>query len=126
MPKTNHRIDTTLEKLRAAQARVVALQEKVEQERKSSLETLHESIGFSSRADLIAALERLEGPKRSRAGSAKPRAKRTRITPEMRAQIVEAIQSGQTGVAVAAQFGISTPSLHNIKKAAGLVNSRKG
>lgn len=128
MPKLEKTFELTLEKLRAAQERVAALQEKLAIERRESLVGLHEAVGFSSRGDLIAALERLAGGGRARSNepneSSAPRSKRARITPEMRAGIIQALKGGKTGVAVAVEFGISNPSLHNIKKAAGLVKDR--
>lgn len=125
MPKTENSLESTLAKLRSAKDRVVALEEKLVVERRDSLSNLHETVGFESRDALIDALQQLIGSRPAGSGaSAKPRAKRTRISPEMRAEIVKALKAGQTGVVVAQQFGISNPSLHNIKKAAGLVKDR--
>lgn len=130
MPKTDKNLETTLEKLKTAQAKVTLLEEKVAAERKDTLSNLHTTVGFNSREDLIEALQGLGGGRRGRPkGSSKAvpkvRGKRTKITAEMRTAIVKALKSGQKGVAVAAEFGISNPSLHNIKKAAGLVKGRK-
>ena len=38
---------------------------------------------------------------------------------------LSALKAGDKGTAVAKKFGISVPSLHNIKKAAGLTKARK-
>lgn len=48
------------------------------------------------------------------------RRKRTTITPELREEIVAAVKGGATSGAVATQFGVSVPTVQNIKKAAGL------
>lgn len=55
----------------------------------------------------------------------KKRAKRTVITPELKSGIIAALKAGGTGAAIASKFGVSVPTLHNIKKAAGLTKSRK-
>ena len=55
----------------------------------------------------------------------KGRAKRTLITAELRQGIINALKAGGKGNAVAAKFGVSVPTLHNIKKAAGLTKARK-
>jgi transposase len=52
------------------------------------------------------------------------RRKRTTITPELRNDIIAEIKGGATGAAVAKKFGVSVPTVQNIKKAAGLI--RKG
>jgi uncharacterized protein (DUF4415 family) len=53
------------------------------------------------------------------------RAKRTLITAELRQGIIDALKAGGKGNTVAAKFGVSVPTLHNIKKAAGLTKARK-
>jgi hypothetical protein len=52
------------------------------------------------------------------------RRKRTTITPELRNDIIAAVKGGATGSAVAKQFGVSVPTVQNIKKAAGLTKSK--
>lgn len=49
------------------------------------------------------------------------RRKRTTITPELRNDIIAEIKGGATGAAVAKKFGVSVPTVQNIKKAAGLI-----
>ena len=53
------------------------------------------------------------------------RRKYARITAELREKVKTALQAGKTGAAVAAEFGISLPSVYNIKKKSGLVKARK-
>ena len=43
----------------------------------------------------------------------------------MKEKIKAALQAGKTGGKVAAEFGVSLPSVYNIKKASGLVKARK-
>lgn len=50
--------------------------------------------------------------------------KRTKITDELRAQVVAAMkEGGKTTNEIAKEFGISVPSVANIKKAAGLTRN---
>jgi len=63
-------------------------------------------------------------PVRAPAPVRKARGTRTRVTPELREQIVAAINAGTTSAGVAAQFGVSVPTVHNVKKAAGLTKAR--
>lgn len=54
----------------------------------------------------------------------RPRAPRTKITPEMKQKLKALAQAGKTGAEIAKQIGISLPSVHNIKKELGLVKKR--
>jgi hypothetical protein len=50
--------------------------------------------------------------------------KRTKITPELKEQVKALVASGLSGSKIAKQFGISLPSVQNIKKEFGLVKAR--
>ncbi|MBC2605637.1 helix-turn-helix domain-containing protein [Pelagicoccus albus] len=127
-------ITDTQKQIAAAKAKLEALEKKAAAEMSKKLTTLHKEVGFATRAELISALQGLEGgAKRGRkpkaaaaasAGKAKKRAKRARITEELKAQVIEAVKAGEKGAAIASKFGISVPSLQNIKKAAGLTKTR--
>ena len=52
------------------------------------------------------------------------RRSRAVITDETRAQVKKMVNDGKTGSQIAAELGISLPSVQNIKKAAGLVKKR--
>ena len=134
-------IPEALKEIAQYESKIASLQKKVEAERKKSLASIHKTAGFASRAELIAALQALEGGKpkvkrgrkpsakkataKTAAKGAKKRAKRTRLTPELKEQIVAALKAGGKGAAVASKFGVSLPTVHNIKKAAGLTKTRK-
>lgn len=114
--------------------KIAALKKKAETELNKELADLHKKFGFATRDELIDTLKSLDGVRGRKAKKAvkktvakKPagRAKRTRITPELKAAVVAALKAGGKGNAVAKKFGISVPSLHNIKKEAGLVKARK-
>ena len=137
-------ISKTLKEIKATKAKLAALEKKAEAETKKRIVNLHKEAGFDTREDLIAALQSLGGTarrgrkprkaakkaaapkaKKAPAKGAKKRAKRTAITPQLRKSIVDALKAGGKGGEVAKKFGVSVPTIHNIKKAAGLTKARK-
>lgn len=126
-----------MQELASQKAKLVELENAVLAERESQLLRLHSDLGYETRAELIKALQSLKtkGPKRGRkkvrgkakakaAAPAKKKRTRAKITPEIRDGIIEAVKAGGTGAAVAKKFGVSLPTVQNIKRAAGL--TRKG
>lgn len=108
------------------QHKVAALQKKIERERARALAGLPEKYGYAGAAELIKAIRAAAGASGKRRGRKPGRhRKHARITAELRGKIKAALQAGQTGGRVAADFGVSLPSVYNIKKAAGLVKARK-
>ncbi len=115
------------------------------------LEDLHSFLGYAKRSSLIQELQglgtstrrkttkkatkkatrktaakktaRKAVTKKAVAKSAKRR-KRTTITPQLKNDIIAAVKGGATGAAVAKQFGVSVPTIQNIKKAAGLTRKK--
>lgn len=140
-------ISNTLKAIEATKAKLASLEKKAAAEQRKRIVNLHKDAGFETREDLIAALQELGGAPKTKRGrkakkvakkaakkgakkavapkGAKKRAKRTVITDELRKGIIAALKAGEKGTAVAKNFGISVPSLHNIKKAAGLTKARK-
>ena len=134
MARKQSTLGSTLTALQQAEAQVEALRKKVGKERSGRLKTLHLSFGFASRGQLIDALTELGGSGRpgrppaaakSSAPVGRKKRKRARITPEMKTEIIKAIKEGSSGLTVAKRFSISSQSVQNIKKAAGLVQARK-
>jgi hypothetical protein len=123
MPNT---ITDKARKLAAYQAKVAALQEQFEKDRAKALAHLHEEYGFESPRELIKAIRAAAGSRRGRpAGKKVVHRKHARITPDLKEEIKAALKAGKTGGRVAAEFGVSLPSVYNIKKALGLVKARK-
>ena len=136
-------ISNTLKAIEATKAKLASLEKKAAAEQRKRIVNLHKDAGFETREDLIAALQALGGAPKKKRGrkakktarkaakkavakkGAKKRAKRTVITDALRKNIISALKAGDKGTAVAKKFGISVPSLHNIKKAAGLTKARK-
>jgi hypothetical protein len=115
-----------LKQLTEYQSKVAELQSSIEEERQKALAHLHEEYGFKTPGELIKALRAATSAGSGRRGrGAARRRKHARITPELRQKIKVALQGGKTGVKVAEEFGISLPSVHNIKKEFGLVKARK-
>jgi len=115
-----------LKQLADYQEKIVALRGDIEKELAAKLTHLHEEFGFESPQALIKAIKAAAGSGGKRRGrKAGKHRKHARITPELREKICAALQGGKTGKQVAEEFGVSLPSVYNIKKAGGLVTARK-
>jgi hypothetical protein len=128
--------------LEKAKAKIAQAEAKLAADRTTALAKLPGDYGFSSLNDFIKALTAAAGKagkakkaKAAKAGKAPKAAKapkaekagkrgRTKITPELKAQVIEAVKADKSGAEIAKAFGISLPSVQNIKKEAGLVKSR--
>jgi hypothetical protein len=83
-------------------------------------------FGFKNVSELIQALQAASssGAKQPKASDGKrPRSK---ITPEIKAQVKSMVGADKTGKEISHALGISLPSVQNIKKELGLVQERKG
>ena len=120
--------------LQKAKAKIVQAEAKLAADRVAALAKLPGDYGYASLNEFIKALKAAVGKagkgkksKTAKAKSAKAKAgKRTRakITPELKQQVIAAVQAGDSGAKIAKTFGISLPSVQNIKKEAGLVKTR--
>ncbi len=128
--------------LEKAKAKIAQAEAKLAADRTTALAKLPGDYGFASLNDFIKALTAAAGKagkakkaKAAKAGKAPKAAKapkaekagkrgRTKITPELKAQVIEAVKADKSGAEIAKAFGISLPSVQNIKKEAGLVKSR--
>jgi DNA-binding NarL/FixJ family response regulator len=128
-------VTAVIKELEAARAKVAALESELVNERNQTLAKLPKEYGFDNLEDFIKALKgagstRARAVTRMRASAAKPastgkrRSKRARITPDLKEKVKSAVQAGKTGAQIAKEYGISVPSVQNIKKAFGLVKSR--
>ncbi len=118
-------ITEKIKKLADYQGKVAVLQKAIAKERARALAALPSEYGFASVDDFVAAVRQAAGPGRGRGRAVKRHRKHARITAEMKEKIKAAIESGKSGAKIADEFGISLPSVYNIKKAFGLVKSRK-
>ena len=119
--------------LEKAKAKLAQAEAKLAADRVSALTKLPGDYGYSSLNEFIKALKAAAGKagkvkktKAAKAPKAPKAEKRTRakITPELKQQVIAAVQAGDSGAKIAKSFGISLPSVQNIKKEAGLVKAR--
>jgi hypothetical protein len=127
-----------INQLEAAKAKLAELEKNVTEERVLALATLPSQYGYADLNSFIKALKEaaVGAPRKGKKAAKAPKApkapkvakegKRTRakITPELKAGIIAAVQAGKSGAEIAKEFKISLPSVQNIKKAAGLVKAR--
>lgn len=112
-----------LKELAAYKAKIAALEKEIAAEQKKKLAGLHKEVGLESTQALIEALQGLKRAPAKKSG--KRRAKRTRITDAIKTEVGKAVKAGKKGAEIAGQFGISIPSIQNIKNELGLVKKRK-
>lgn len=118
-----------IKQLQELQAQAANLQQSIEAERTKELAALPAQYGFDSVESFIKAVRAAGGKGKGKRGR-KPKAaaggkrSRTKITPELKQKVIAAVNAGKTGAAIASEFGISLPSVQNIKKEAGLVKAR--
>lgn len=133
---------STVEKLEKLRLELAALEAQHEEEVKARLTALPAELGYKNARELITALlpftrglTLVEGttPKPSIAtvgglpdAPKKEKGKRAKVTDAMRTEIVNLLRdTGMTAKQVAEKFGVSMPTVNNIKKAAGLVKKKK-
>jgi hypothetical protein len=122
-----------LKTLALAKAKVAELEKSINTELNRELASLPGKYGFNNAADFIEAVRSASrggsrGPSKSSAAPAAStgkRRKRAVITSETKAKVKSLVDAGKTGAEIARAVGISLPSVQNIKKALGLVKSRK-
>lgn len=122
-----------LAELQKAKAKLAQAEAKLAADRIAALARLPGEYGYDNLNEFIKALKSAAGKARKgKAGKGAQVAKaakagkrsRAKITPELKQDVIAAVQAGKSGAEIAAQFGISLPSVQNIKKEAGLVKPR--
>jgi DNA invertase Pin-like site-specific DNA recombinase len=118
-------ITKKLQELEATKAKVAGLEKAIAAELNRELAALPAQFGFSNVQSFIKAVKAAAsgrgGAKAKAAPGAKKRRARAVITDATRAQVKKLVEAGKTGNEIAKAVGISLPSVHNIKKALGLV-----
>jgi len=124
-------VTTAIKQLAAARGKIAKLEAAVESELPKVLSKLHEQFGFENVELFLAAVESAASKKRGKVGrpkevvSAPKTRRRARITDATRATVKKLVKAGMSGSKIAKAVKISLPSVQNIKKALGLVKSRK-
>jgi hypothetical protein len=112
-------VTSKLKALQAYEQKVDALRKEIEGMR-HELIALPGKHGFASMAAFIKELRRA-----AKGGGGKPgRRRRAKITPETKQKVKALVGAKKTGKQIAAQLGISLPSVQNIKRELGLVKKR--
>lgn len=133
-------VPKTLKQLQEARAAVAELEQVVAEELNQELAQLHESYGFADVETFVIAIREATGGRQRRGrrgprgrkavaaegGPRRGRRRRAKITAAMRGEVKRLAKQGKTGREIAAEVGISLPSVQNIKKEAGLVKARGG
>ena len=122
-------ITKKIQELEATRAKVAGLEKAIAAQMNKELAALPGQFGFNDVKAFIKAIKAAAGGKRSgakKSKAAKPaggkkRRSRAVITDATRAQVKKLVEAGKTGGEIAKEVGISLPSVHNIKKALGLV-----
>jgi hypothetical protein len=116
--------------LRSARAKVARLEAVIAEQLHDKLAGLPAQYGFDSVRAFVKAVKsaarggrarklHTENAERRRSG------KRAKITDATRAEVKKLVEAGNTGAEIARAVGISLPSVQNIKRALGLVKTRK-
>ena len=124
-------ITKKIQELAATRAKIANLEKAIATELNRELAGLPAKFGFDSVQAFLKAVKAAGGGRKSAgakkaksAGAGKKRRKRAVITDATRAQVKKLSEAGKTGGEIAKTVGISLPSVHNIKKALGLVKKR--
>jgi hypothetical protein len=115
--------------LAISKAKVAELEKSIATELNRELAALPGKYGFDNLPAFFSAVRsacrgklRASGAKTASGGK---RRKRAVITSETKAKVKSLVEAGKTGSEIATAVGISLPSVQNIKKALGLVKTRK-
>jgi hypothetical protein len=133
-------ITKRIKELETAKARLARLEHSLAADLQQELASLPKAYGFESVKSFMAAVvSAISGSRRGRKSNkasarkarkgkspaAKGKRRRAVITDATRAEVKKLTEGGKTGQEVAKALKISLPSVQNIKKALGLVKSRK-
>jgi hypothetical protein len=123
-------ITQQIQALAAARAKTAALEKAIAAQLNKELAALPGQYGFADVKSFIKAVKAAGGGKRGGkkakavTKSGKKRRARAVITDATRAQVKKLVEAGKTGAEIAKAVGISLPSVHNVKKALGLVGKK--
>jgi hypothetical protein len=121
-------LSAQLLELNAAKAKVAQLEAEIAGELHRSFVDLPSQFGFNDTTSFLAAVQAAAGSTMRRGRKAMAKAtRRTRatITAGTHSAVKKLVKAGKTGSVIAAELGISVPSVQNIKKALGLVRASK-
>jgi hypothetical protein len=119
-----------IKKLNATKAKLAALEKTVASELRHELASLPARYGFDGLPAFFKAVRAAGsggGQRKGKTAAKKSSGRRRRavITEATRAEVKKLAEAGKTGAEIAKAVRISLPSVQNVKKALGLVKSRK-
>ena len=120
-----------LKELTSLRKKIARLERVIETEIYEELFGIHQRYGFAELESFIEAVKLAARGGRGKVGRPKQTdltlktRRRAKITDAKRAKVKKLVESGMSGSKIAKAVGISLPSVHNIKKALGLVKTRK-
>ncbi len=122
-------ITQKIQALAAAKAKAASLEKAIAAQLHKELSALPGQYGFDDVNAFVKAVKAAAGGKHGKKAKAAPKAGKKRraravITDDTRAQVKKLVEAGKTGAEIAKAVGISLPSVHNIKKALGLVGKK--
>jgi len=120
-------ISEKIKELEATKAKIASLEKSIANELHSELRALPAKFGYDSAAAFVKAVKAAAGGRgKKRPGkSGGGKRKRATITDQTRSEVKKMTEAGKTGTEIATSLKISLPSVQNIKKALGLVKTRK-
>jgi len=121
-------ISEKIKELEATKAKIASLEKSIANELHAELRALPAKFGYDSVAAFVKAVKAAGGGRgKKRVGKAGGggKRKRAKITDQTRSEVKKLTEAGKTGNEIAASLKISLPSVQNIKKALGLVKTRK-
>lgn len=118
-------ISDTLKELETAKSKVAELEASVKAELHRELAALPARYGFGNVNAFTKAVKAAASGKAGRGRKAGKKRTRAVITDGIRAEVKKLAAAGKSGTEIAKAVKISLPSVQNIKKALGLVKSRK-
>lgn len=123
-----------IKELETYKSKIADLEKSIASQLETELASLPGKYGFASVQEFARAVTKAAGSKTAKkkgkrgrppaAAASGGKRKRAKITPELKAEVKSAVEAGKTGAAIAKEFGISLPSVQNIKKEFGLVKAR--
>ena len=112
----------TIKRIESYKSRIAALEGKLF----SELSKLPAKYGFSNTEEFVAAVRQAtKASPKSRKAVKRKRKSRAKITDATRQKVKSLVAAKKTSAAIARQLDISIPSVQNIKKALGLVKTRR-
>ena len=124
-------ITNKIQELEATRTKMLNLERAIAVQLNQELRALPAKYGFKNAGDFLKAVKaaggksnRSAGKKAKTAVGGKKRRARAVINDATRSQVKKLVEAGKTGGQIAKDVGISLPSVHNIKKALGLVKKR--